>query len=59
MPALGGALVIVLALPLFLVAGWDLAGWAVAALLWVGVQAFGLLLGPARVAPSAGASASG
>ncbi len=51
MPALGGALVIVLALPLFLVAGWDLAGWAVAALLWVGVQAFGLLLG--RLSPSA------
>jgi len=40
-PAAGGALVIVLALPLFLVAGWDLAGWAVAAVLWVGVQAFG------------------
>ena len=51
MPPLGGALVIVLALPLFLVAGWDLAGWAVAALLWVGVQAFGLLLG--RLNPSA------
>jgi hypothetical protein len=50
-PILGGALVIVLALPLFLVAGWDLAGWAVAALLWVGVQAFGLLLG--RMGPSA------
>ena len=42
--ARGGALVIVLALPLFLVAGWPLAGWAVAAVLWVGVQAFGLLL---------------
>ena len=51
MPAAGGALVIVLALPLFLVAGWDLAGGAVAALLWVGVQAFGLLLG--RLSPSA------
>jgi hypothetical protein len=50
-PILGGVLVIVLALPLFLVAGWDLAGWAVAALLWVGVQAFGLLLG--RMGPSA------
>jgi hypothetical protein len=50
-PTLGGALVIALALPLFLVAGWDLAGWAVAALLWVGVQAFGLLLG--RLSPSA------
>jgi FtsH-binding integral membrane protein len=45
-----GAVVIALALPLFLVAGWPLSGWAVAALLWVGVQAFGLLL--ARVKPS-------
>jgi hypothetical protein len=47
---IAGAVVIALALPLFLVAGWPLSGWAVAALLWVGVQAFGLLL--ARVKPS-------
>ena len=46
-----GALVIAVALPLFLVAGWPLAGWAVAALLWVGAQALGLLL--ARARPSA------
>ena len=45
-----GALMIALALPLFLVAGWPLTGWAVAAVLWVGVQALGLLL--ARVRPS-------
>jgi hypothetical protein len=43
--------VIVLALPLFLVADWSLAGWAIAAVLWLGVQAFGLLL--ARLNPSA------
>jgi hypothetical protein len=46
-----GLLVIALALPLFLVAGWPLAGWAVAAVLWVGTQALGLLL--SRVKPSA------
>ena len=45
-----GALVIALALPLFLVAGWPLAGWAAAALLWAGAQALGALL--ARVKPS-------
>jgi hypothetical protein len=45
-----GALVIALALPLFLVAGWPISGWAVAAVLWLGVQALGLLL--ARVKPS-------
>ena len=50
-PALGGGLVIALALPIFLLAGWPLAGWAIAALLWVGSQALGLLL--SRLSPSA------
>jgi hypothetical protein len=43
--------VVGLALPVFLLAGWRLAGWAIAALLWSGAQALGLLL--ARVHPSA------
>jgi hypothetical protein len=50
-PALGGGLVIALALPVFLLAGWALSGWAIAALLWIGSQAFGLLL--SRLSPSA------
>jgi hypothetical protein len=50
-PALGGGLAIALALPVFLLAGWPLSGWAIAALLWVGSQAFGLLL--SRLSPSA------
>jgi len=50
-PALGGGLVIALALPVFLLAGWALTGWAIAALLWVASQAFGLLL--SRLSPSA------
>ena len=48
---LGGALVIALALPLFLLADWRITGWAIAAVLWVGVQAFGLLLGRLKPAP--------
>jgi hypothetical protein len=40
---LGGA-VVVLALPIFLLAGWDARGWALGALLWAGSQALGLLL---------------
>jgi hypothetical protein len=48
---LGGALLIALALPVFLLAGWRLSGWGIAAVLWLGVQGFGLLL--ARVRPSA------
>jgi hypothetical protein len=43
-PALGGALVIALALPVFLLAGWRLAGWGLAAVLWVGTEAVDLLL---------------
>jgi hypothetical protein len=46
-----GGLVVVLALPVFLVAGWRISGWAIAAVLWLGAQAFGLLL--ARFKPSA------
>jgi hypothetical protein len=38
-PALGGLLVIALALPVFLVAGWDLSGWALGAVLWVALEA--------------------
>jgi hypothetical protein len=47
-PALAGATVILLALPIFLLADWRLAGWALAAVLWVGNQTFGLLLGRLR-----------
>src|SRR5919198_2089547 len=43
-PALGGGLVLLLALPVFLLAGWNLAGWALGALLWVGLEAIELLL---------------
>jgi hypothetical protein len=45
-----GAVVIALALPIFIVAGWPVDGWVVAAVVWLGVQALGLLL--ARVRPS-------
>jgi hypothetical protein len=48
LPAVAGATVVLLALPVFLLAGWRLAGWGLAAVLWVGNQAFGLLLARAR-----------
>ncbi len=35
---------IALALPVFIVAGWRLGGWVIAATLWVGSQAFSYLL---------------
>jgi hypothetical protein len=43
-PAVAGGAVVLLALPVFVVAGWRIAGWALAAVLWLGAQAFGLLL---------------
>jgi len=51
LPVLAGAGVLVLALPIFLVADWPLAGWVVAAVVWAGVQGLGLLL--TRIKPSA------
>jgi hypothetical protein len=44
LPALGGLVVILLALPVFLVAGWTIAGWALGAILWAGVEAIELIL---------------
>ncbi|HZD88176.1 MAG TPA: hypothetical protein VE088_09245 [Gaiellaceae bacterium] len=43
-PALAGAGVVVLALPVFLVAGFPLGGWALAAVLWAAGEALGLWL---------------
>jgi hypothetical protein len=44
MPALAGGTVVALALPIFLLAGWPVAGWALGAVLWAGGQLIGLLL---------------
>src|SRR5947209_538385 len=44
LPMLGSALVLALALPVFLLSGWRVAGWAIAAVLWVAVHAVELLL---------------
>lgn len=43
-PAIGGTLVVLVALPVFLAAGWRLEAWGIAAGLWAVNQAIGLLL---------------
>ena len=43
-PAAGGALVVLLSLPVFLLAGWDLKAWALGALLWFALEAIELVL---------------
>ena len=44
LPAIAGTLVVMLALPVFVLDGWRIRGWALGAVLWVGSQLFGLLL---------------
>ena len=44
-PALAGAAVIVLGLPVFLVGGFPLGGWALAAVLWAAAEALSWWLG--------------
>lgn len=43
-PAIAGATVVALALPIFLVAGWTLQGWALAAILWIASEIVAFLL---------------
>ena len=43
-PAIAGGSVILLALPVFAVAGWPLSGWALAAVLWAAAEAFAFVL---------------
>jgi hypothetical protein len=44
-PTLAGAGVVVLALPVFLVAGFPLGGWALAAVLWAAGEVLAMWLG--------------
>jgi hypothetical protein len=44
LPLVAAAVVVALALPVFLVAGWRVQGWAIGAVLWVASQAFAWVL---------------
>ncbi len=43
LPILAAGAVVALALPVFLVAGWPVRGWALGAILWVASQLLGLV----------------
>jgi hypothetical protein len=43
LPILGGGVVVAFSLPVFVLAGWPLDGWALGAVLWLASQALGLL----------------
>lgn len=44
LPIVGSAMVLALALPIFIVAHWSIGGWAIAAVLWVGAHGLELLV---------------
>jgi len=44
LPAAAGGIVIAVALPIFLLAGWRVSGWAIGAVLWLGSELLGLVL---------------
>jgi hypothetical protein len=48
LPTLAGSLVILIALPLFLILDWSVSAWALAAVLWVAIHAIDVLLRRAR-----------
>ena len=48
LPTIGSAVVLALALPIFLLSGWSLAGWGLAAALWLGVHVLDQVLARAR-----------
>ena len=48
LPAVAGAIVVIVALPIFLIAGWRISGWALGAVLWFGSEAFGAVLARMR-----------
>jgi hypothetical protein len=43
LPVVAGGAVVALSLPIFLIAGWPVRGWALGAVLWIGSQLLGLL----------------
>jgi hypothetical protein len=44
LPAVAGTAVVFIALPVFLIEGWRIEGWALGAFLWLASEAFGFLL---------------
>jgi hypothetical protein len=43
-PAIVGTIIVAAALPVFLIAGWPLSGWVIAAVLWLAAQGISLVL---------------
>ena len=59
LPAAGGTLVLALMLPIVALVGWSIAGWALAALLWLGLHVLDLFVVRARSKPGGSPASSG
>jgi hypothetical protein len=59
LPAAGGTVVLALLLPVVALVGWSIAGWALAALLWLGLHALDLVVIRTRSKPGAGSASPG
>jgi hypothetical protein len=59
LPAAGGAIVLLLLLPVFALLGWSIAGWGLAAVLWVGLHGLELVLARVRRQQGNGFASSG
>jgi hypothetical protein len=49
MPVVAGGLVVLLALPIFLLAGWPIGGWAFGLVLWLASQLLGVVFAKAGI----------
>ena len=52
LPLVTGGALILLALPIFLIAGWRVSGWGLGAVLWAGSEGLGYLLTRLRLGAS-------
>jgi hypothetical protein len=59
LPAAGGAIVLVLALPVYALLGWSIAGWGLAAVLWLGLHGLDYFLNRVRQPQPSGFASSG
>jgi hypothetical protein len=59
LPAAGGAVVLVLALPVYALLGWSIAGWGLATVLWLGLHGLDYVLTRVRQPQPSGFASSG
>lgn len=58
LPAGSAAAAILIALPLFLVAGWPVKGWALGAILWAGLEGLSIVIARLRARTTGPVSSS-